>query len=128
MTEIQAPNSSSPGQPSIGEVRDNHRFDEARLTAWLKANLGGFSGDIEVSQFNRGASNPTFMITAASATASARCKAASVIVPGTTASTSSPWVIGRCASAQQPLMPSTPGTIAMGNRSRSRSNRYIEEP
>ena len=64
MTEVQAPNSSSPSQPSVGEVRDNHRFDEAKLTAWLKANLGGFSGDIEVSQFNRGASNPTFMVTA----------------------------------------------------------------
>jgi aminoglycoside phosphotransferase (APT) family kinase protein len=58
------PNALSASQPSIGEVRDNHRFDEAVLTAWLKANVEDFAGAIKVSQFNRGASNPTFMVTA----------------------------------------------------------------
>ena len=61
MTDLQALSSS---QPSISEVRDNHRFDEARLSAWLKTNVADFTGAIEVSQFNRGASNPTFLVTA----------------------------------------------------------------
>jgi aminoglycoside phosphotransferase (APT) family kinase protein len=61
MTDLQAPSSS---QPSISEVRDNHRFDEAQLSAWLKTNVADFTGAIEVSQFNRGASNPTFLVTA----------------------------------------------------------------
>ena len=61
MDQEQAP---SPGAPQVGAVRDNHRFDEARLTAWLKAHVEAFSGPIVVSQFNRGASNPTFMVTA----------------------------------------------------------------
>src|ERR1700761_7937034 len=55
---------ASASAPSVGEVRDNHRFDEAKLATWLKANVEGFSGEMAVSQFNRGASNPTFMLTA----------------------------------------------------------------
>ena len=55
---------TSASAPSIGEVRENHRFDEARLAAWLKSNVEGYAGALEVSQFNRGASNPTFMLTA----------------------------------------------------------------
>jgi len=55
---------TSASAPSVGEVRDNHRFDEDKLATWLKANVEGFSGAMAVSQFNRGASNPTFMLTA----------------------------------------------------------------
>ena len=65
MEQYQAPK-QAPGahDPSVGEVRDNHRFDEARLQAWLKANVEDFGGAMQISQFNRGASNPTFMVTA----------------------------------------------------------------
>src|SRR5580704_3654755 len=48
---------------NLGEVRPNHRFDEARLAAWLAANVEGAGGaGIEVRQFHGGASNPTFMV------------------------------------------------------------------
>jgi len=43
------PNALSASAPSIGEVRDNHRFDEAVLSRWLKANVEDFTGAVEVS-------------------------------------------------------------------------------
>jgi aminoglycoside phosphotransferase (APT) family kinase protein len=49
---------------NLGEVRPNHRFDEAKLAAWLAANVEGCEGPISVRQFHGGASNPTFLITA----------------------------------------------------------------
>ena len=61
MTDSQAPR---PDQPQIGEVRANHRFDEARLMTWLKANVDDFDGPLQIAQFTKGASNPTFMLTA----------------------------------------------------------------
>ena len=48
---------------NVGAVRANHRFDEARLAAWLRDNLEGLAGAIEVRQFHGGASNPTFLVT-----------------------------------------------------------------
>jgi aminoglycoside phosphotransferase (APT) family kinase protein len=50
---------------SLGEVRPNHRFDEATLALWLAANVEGVRGPIEVRQFHGGASNPTFLVTVA---------------------------------------------------------------
>ncbi|HEX3918544.1 MAG TPA: phosphotransferase [Caulobacteraceae bacterium] len=47
---------------NLGDVRPNHRFDEARLAAWLAENVEGAGGPIEVRQFHGGASNPTFMV------------------------------------------------------------------
>ena len=49
---------------NLGEVRPNHRFDEAALAAWLKANVEGCGGPVSVRQFHGGASNPTFLVTA----------------------------------------------------------------
>lgn len=54
----------SPDQPSIGEVRANNRFDPEHLRAWLSPRVEGLAGPLQVSQFTRGASNPTFLITA----------------------------------------------------------------
>jgi aminoglycoside phosphotransferase (APT) family kinase protein len=53
-----------PDKPTIGEVRANNRFDPERLRAWLAPRVAGFESPIEISQFTRGASNPTFLITA----------------------------------------------------------------
>ena len=53
-----------PDQPQVGEVRSNHRFDQARLEAWLADSIEGFRLPLDVRQFNRGASNPTFLLTA----------------------------------------------------------------
>ncbi|MGH7022888.1 MAG: phosphotransferase, partial [Caulobacteraceae bacterium] len=51
-----------PETPAIGEVRANNRFDVERLRAWLASRLDGFDGPVSISQFTRGASNPTFLI------------------------------------------------------------------
>ena len=50
----------------VGDVRQNHRFDEARLSAYLEKSIAGFRGPIAVTQFSRGQSNPTFLVTGAS--------------------------------------------------------------
>jgi aminoglycoside phosphotransferase (APT) family kinase protein len=55
---------SSTAQPQAGEVRANHRFDQDRLAAWFQSAVEPFAGPLEVRQFNHGASNPTFMLTA----------------------------------------------------------------
>lgn len=43
-------------------VRSKHQFDEARLTAWLSANVEGFAGPVTVRQFRGGQSNPTYLL------------------------------------------------------------------
>ena len=50
----------SVGQPVLVPALENHRFDEARLTEYLTAELPGFVGPLEVRQFQGGQSNPTF--------------------------------------------------------------------
>ena len=46
------------------EVAPAHRFDIGRLDAWLQAHVEGFGRDLQVRQFQGGASNPTFLLTA----------------------------------------------------------------
>jgi aminoglycoside phosphotransferase (APT) family kinase protein len=53
-----------PSQPTIGEVRANHRFDIAPLDAWFRANVESPAEPLQINQFQRGASNPTFLLTA----------------------------------------------------------------
>ena len=43
-------------------VADSHKFDEARLDAWMKANVEGYRGPLEVRQFKGGQSNPTYQL------------------------------------------------------------------
>jgi len=43
-------------------VAESHRFDEARLLAWMQANVEGFEGPLEVRQFKGGQSNPTYQL------------------------------------------------------------------
>src|SRR5579871_2716596 len=54
----------SPIPSNVGDVRPAHRFDEAKLADWLRANLDGLNGPIRVRQFHGGASNPTFFVEA----------------------------------------------------------------
>lgn len=49
--------------PPVREVAPAHRFDEARLAAWLDANVLDFGRNLRVQQFQGGASNPTFLLT-----------------------------------------------------------------
>jgi aminoglycoside phosphotransferase (APT) family kinase protein len=46
----------------VGDVRDNSRFDEARLDAWLRATLTDYRGPLSVKQFDGGQSNPTYLL------------------------------------------------------------------
>ncbi len=59
--------SADPGTPNLGEVRAAHRLDEAALDRWLAANVEGFAGPLNISQFKGGASNPTYLLTAGEA-------------------------------------------------------------
>jgi aminoglycoside phosphotransferase (APT) family kinase protein len=45
------------------QVKDAHRFDEARLEEYLRANVNGFEGPLTVRQFEGGQSNPTYFLT-----------------------------------------------------------------
>ena len=58
---VDTPN---PSAPSVGEVRGNHRFDQAALEAWFAVAVEPLTAPLQVEQFNRGASNPTFLLTA----------------------------------------------------------------
>ena len=45
-------------------VEERHRFDLARLDSWLRENVKGYSGRLEVEQFKGGQSNPTYRVSA----------------------------------------------------------------
>ena len=57
-------------------VSERHRFDVAALEAWLRDNLPGFKGPLEVEQFRGGQSNPTYKLSAAGRTYVMRTKPA----------------------------------------------------
>ena len=44
------------------EVRDAHRFDEAKLDNWLASHVAGYRGPLSVRQFRGGQSNPTYLL------------------------------------------------------------------
>jgi aminoglycoside phosphotransferase (APT) family kinase protein len=46
----------------VGEIAPRHRFDEARLDAYLKEKIPDFGSGLVVRQFQGGASNPTFLL------------------------------------------------------------------
>ena len=45
-------------------VEERHRFDTARLEAYLRERIEGFRGPLEVEQFKGGQSNPTYRLSA----------------------------------------------------------------
>ena len=51
------------GEVQTSEVREAHRFDEARLADYLREHISEFAGHIDVRQFAAGQSNPTYQIT-----------------------------------------------------------------
>lgn len=57
MEEMSASNSGTRA------VREDHRFDEARLDRWMHQNVEGYCGPLVVEQFKGGQSNPTYMLT-----------------------------------------------------------------
>jgi aminoglycoside phosphotransferase (APT) family kinase protein len=44
------------------EVAQSHRFDEAALDRWMRANVEGYVGPLTVRQFKGGQSNPTYQL------------------------------------------------------------------
>ena len=63
------------------EVREAHRFDEARLGEWLAANLDGFRPPARIRQFAGGQSNPTYLIETATNSYVLRRKPPGVTLP-----------------------------------------------
>ena len=43
-------------------VAESHKFDEAKLAAWMQENVEGYEGPLEVRQFKGGQSNPTYQL------------------------------------------------------------------
>ncbi|MCP1835575.1 aminoglycoside phosphotransferase (APT) family kinase protein [Bradyrhizobium sp. USDA 4532] len=43
-------------------VEERHRFDEARLDAWMREKIEGYEGPLTVLQFKGGQSNPTYRL------------------------------------------------------------------
>ena len=62
-------------------VAESHRFDEARLAGWLKANVADFEGPLEVRQFKGGQSNPTYQLVTPSKTYVMRRKPPGKLLP-----------------------------------------------
>ena len=48
--------------PELVDVLPAHRFEEARLLAWLQAELPEVGEHLRVRQFQGGQSNPTFLL------------------------------------------------------------------
>jgi len=48
---------------ALSDVTERHRFDTGRLQAYLATALPGFTGPLEVKQFQGGQSNPTYLLT-----------------------------------------------------------------
>jgi aminoglycoside phosphotransferase (APT) family kinase protein len=64
------------------EVREAHRFDTARLADWMKREIAGFSGPLEVEQFKGGQSNPTYKLTTPGRSYVLRRKPPGKLLPG----------------------------------------------
>src|SRR5579862_5163214 len=59
-----APMSTTDDFTGTMPVREQHRFDVARLEAWMAEHIAGFAGPVEVEQFRGGQSNPTYRVSA----------------------------------------------------------------
>ena len=62
-------------------VVDSHRFDESRLAAWMRDNVEGYQGPLEVRQFKGGQSNPTYQLITPSRTYVMRRKPPGKLLP-----------------------------------------------
>jgi len=54
--------SRSSDNQGTAPVREAHRFDAERLSAWMEREVAGFAGPLEVAQFKGGQSNPTYKL------------------------------------------------------------------
>lgn len=77
---------SAAGVPGLGEAvlvppLAAHRIDEARLAAYLAAEMPGFAGPLTVRQFQGGQSNPTYHLASPSGEYVLRKKPPGVLLP-----------------------------------------------
>jgi aminoglycoside phosphotransferase (APT) family kinase protein len=61
-TDVAAEQAREQANTGTKEVAESHRFDEAALLGWMRANVEGFEGPLEVRQFKGGQSNPTYQL------------------------------------------------------------------
>ncbi len=61
-----------PTSAPVGDIAPAHRFDVARLEAYLQPRIADFGDGLVVRQFQGGASNPTFLLTTRDAGGSGR--------------------------------------------------------
>lgn len=64
------------------EVRAAHRFDAARLEAWMRREVEGFAGPLAVEQFKGGQSNPTYKLVTPGRSYVLRRKPPGPLLPG----------------------------------------------
>ena len=64
------------------QVREAHRFDEARLEQWLAREVEDFAGPLTVEQFRGGQSNPTYKLVTPSRQYVLRRKPPGKLLPG----------------------------------------------
>lgn len=84
-------------------VRDQHRFDEARLAAWMIDNIAGYAGPLGVEQFNGGQSNPTYKLVTPSQAYVLRRKPPGKIIEGAHAVEREARVLTALAAADFPV-------------------------
>ncbi|HEU0199910.1 MAG TPA: phosphotransferase [Burkholderiaceae bacterium] len=84
-------------------VQERHRFDGARLEAYLTAHVEGFRGPMEVEQFKGGQSNPTFLLRAGSGRYVLRRKPPGRLLPSAHAVDREYRVISALAASEVPV-------------------------
>lgn len=62
-------------------VSPQHAFDEGKLAAYIRAHVADFRGELQVTQFKGGQSNPTFLVQAGSQQYVLRRKPPGVLLP-----------------------------------------------
>ena len=85
------------------DVREAHRFDEARLADYLSTHLPGFAGPLRVRQFSGGQSNPTYLVETPLTSYVLRRKPPGVTLPSAHAVGREFRVIGALAGAGFPV-------------------------
>ena len=84
------------------EVSDKLRFDVAALEAWMRDQVAGFAGPLEVSQFKGGQSNPTYKLETPTGTYVLRRKPPGPLLPGAHAIEREARVMGALGNAGFP--------------------------
>ena len=85
------------------DVRPEHRFDEAALAEWLRANVPEVDGPLSVRQFRGGQSNPTFRIDTPDRSFVLRRKPMGPTAPGAHAVDREARVIGALGAVGYPV-------------------------